>query len=176
MLTLATGNPDPGRVSREQGMTLIEVLLVVVIIAVMASAVLLSLNASDQGWLLKREARRVIALIDAQCDAAMLDAIPRALTIEDQGYLFEQFDGRQWWPVDNDRVFRPHQVPEGMSLSLQLEQGSELGEAVEQRIICVASGEMSPFVMSLQGREQQQTVRGTLNGRLSLDAEMDQGP
>jgi general secretion pathway protein H len=77
-------------------MTLVEMLVVLAIIGVMASAAALGLGAATRGPSVEAEARRLANRLQSVADEAMVDDRPRAVTWDDRSYAFLSWDGRGW--------------------------------------------------------------------------------
>ncbi|MGC6399414.1 prepilin-type N-terminal cleavage/methylation domain-containing protein [Sphingomonas sp. FW199] len=122
--------PSPG----ETGMTLIEMLIVLAIIAVAAGAVTFGIGAASRTPNVETEARRLAGRIQAASDDAMLGDRIVALTIRDDGYAFSTLEGAAWKERTDDALAF-HRVPGGMAIELDTAppivlNGSTMGKPV----------------------------------------------
>lgn len=79
---------------RRRGFTLVELLLVLTVISLAATAVVLA--APDQRVSLTREAERLAARLALARDAAILQSRPFAVAIDADGYAFSERRGGAW--------------------------------------------------------------------------------
>jgi len=135
---------------RTRGFTLIEVLVVVVILAVLASALVLS-TASSGERRLEREAEKLRALVAYACEQAELRGREIGVSLNSGGYRFSEFD-RDAWVGFSDGELRPRTWLAGTDAML-----SRDGHTVEvaaqfpdkPQLLCFSSGELTPFRLEL---------------------------
>ncbi len=82
--------------NRRNGFTLVELMVVLVIIGLAATAVVLAVP--EQGGSLLAEAERFAARAKAARDSAIVEARPVALTIDAGGYGIARRRGGEWQP------------------------------------------------------------------------------
>lgn len=100
-----------------RGFTLLEVMVVLVIVAIMASLVVHSLRP-DPGRTLQAEAWRMARLAERVKREANLSGEVLAMRWQPDGYRFVQrADDGTWTDLDTDDVFAPRQFPDGIRLS-----------------------------------------------------------
>ena len=106
-----------GQSGTQDGMTLIEMLIVLAIIAVTASIAVLSIGGGS-GRAGQAEARRLENRLQLAADRSMLDDEAIALVARADGYRFVQWDAdkRQWLPSPVALLAEPHALPRGITL------------------------------------------------------------
>lgn len=110
----------------EAGMTLIEMLIVLSIIAVAAGAVTLGIGAATRAPSVGSEAQRLADRLQAAADDAMLGDSLVAFTAEKSGYGFARFDGKTWQPLESEALGF-HLLPGGMTMRLSARPPVVLG-------------------------------------------------
>lgn len=117
--------PDPRKASRSRsaGFTLIEILVVVLIIGIISSAVLLSVNLTGRDRELEKESDRLLSLINYAREQAELQTREYGLLFNDDGYQFLAYDVRRglWREVYEDEVFRQRKLPDGLDFKLTVD-------------------------------------------------------
>lgn len=118
---IAARRPD------QAGMTLIEMMIVLAIIAVMAGAVALGMGSVTRAPSVESEARRFATRLQAAADDAMLGDRTIALTTQKNGYGFATLtaDGKAIPRTDDALGF--HRLPGGMVLTLSVRPPVVLG-------------------------------------------------
>lgn len=108
---------------REQGFTLIEILVVLMIIAIVTSAALLSFGniRDDRG--LRTEARRFAALLELALDEATLQGRDFGIEFMTGSYRFVEYDAyaARWAAVPGDDTLRLRELPDDVEIELYLE-------------------------------------------------------
>ena len=109
--------------TRQFGFTLIEIMVVVIIVGVIASAAFLSLGSLRDDRDLKMEARRFIALAGVAQDEAEMQGREFGMELMTSGYRFVEFDAysAQWADVPADETLRLRELTEDLEFELYLE-------------------------------------------------------
>lgn len=163
------------RAVAQRGLSLIELLVVMAVIGAVLVGVTLSLVGSGAREL-ETAARRTQALLQLACERAELTGLDIGWRLDDRGLRFGpmRFDG--WQPIDDDAgdELRPRPWDPGIAVALWRE-GEVLdlgGEPEQAQLVCLASGELSPFVLELHraGVDGGWRLRGELVGTLTLEA------
>jgi general secretion pathway protein H len=161
--------PDPVIV----GFTLIEILVVVVIVGVLALAVTISIATAGGERQLTHESERFQALVDHACNEAELTGREIGVRVSRNGYAFAMlgFDG--WMADEQKDELRPRSWVPGLQVALSRDgQDMRLAEdaAESPQIVCFSSGELSPFLLSLElgDAPRRYQVTGKANGRIEV--------
>lgn len=186
------------RVSRQTGFTLMEVLLVVLIMGLAASAVTFTTGGADKQQALERVARQFMASTELVLDETVLSGHFIGIVIEKDSYKFVFYDEGKWKPLQQDRLLAERQMEYGVQMHLVLdglplsqddeEQDSWFDEPLiepsaedkkkfpEPQVMLFPSGEMSSFELTFVskdelGNEIEALVVGDALGRLTLGRE-----
>jgi len=139
---------------RQQGFTLIEIMVVVVIAAIMMGAVSMSFPQTGDD-LLKEDAERFSALISLMQDEAILQSRDMALAITDTGYEFFSREDSSWGAY-SEGPFVPRQLRGEIRSQLYVE-GLDVelktSEKTKPQILIYSSGEMTPLTYILGNGE-----------------------
>lgn len=161
-----------GAAERAHGFTLLEILVVVLVVGIVFSLAIVAFR-DDIDERLKTEAQRLAALLTLAGQEAVLQAREVAVVFTPQGYRFQLLDEGKW--VDStDRMFRPRQLAEDMTLLIEIEgyavKAAPDAEEEPPRIYLLSSGEMTPFELSLKHKHSTATyqLRGDISGELLL--------
>ena len=169
---LRTGSPD-------SGFTLIEVLVVVVVIGIVSSIVLISLNIIADDRDLQRESRRLASLLELAVDEAELQGREFGIEFVRQGYRFVEYDPlfERWAEIIGDEVLGQRRLPEDYELELYIEDrrvdlaeqpaatedeeedDSPLLDKYAPHGLIMSSGDISPFDVDLFRRTDDAVVR-----------------
>jgi len=134
-----------------KGFTLIEIMVVIVIVAVLISAVALSFPPVGDK-LLKENAQRFTALVSLAQDEAILQSTELSVEITQEGYRFFQNVDNSWVEF-SQTPFKERKLPveittevflEGISINLKDRDNNK------PQIVILSSGEMTPFTYTLQ--------------------------
>lgn len=99
----------------EEGMTLVEMIVVLAIVGITAGAAALGIGAATRGPNIEAEARRLADRLQLAADEVMVSDRPLAFTWDKKGYAFVAWDGRQWRSGGSEGLER-HDLPGGMAL------------------------------------------------------------
>lgn len=186
------------RVSRQTGFTLMEVLLVVLIMGLAASAVTFTTGGADKQQALERVARQFMASTELVLDETVLSGHFIGIVIEKDSYKFVVYSEGKWKPLQQDRLLAERQMEYGVQMHLVLdglpltqddeEQDSWFDEPLiepsaedkkkfpEPQVMLFPSGEMSSFELTFVGKDElgneiEALVVGDALGRLTLGRE-----
>jgi len=132
----------------QSGMTLVEVLVVLVIIGVLTGIAVVALGGGDQAAGGRGEAQRLAHRLNLAVDEALVNGTALTFTWDERSYRFESWDSTdsEWQRHSIDLLGQPHSLSSG--LRLKVEQDSRLDG---QRLLIQPNGIGSPTVMSIAG-------------------------
>jgi general secretion pathway protein H len=120
-MKLNTGHFPKQKHRLQQGFTLIEVMLVIVLIGVMISAVQFTFSGNKPEQLLEQNSARFAGVFDVAAEYGLLNNVELGLFIEENSYQFLGYDGVSWSPIANNPLFEVFTLPEGIEITLQLD-------------------------------------------------------
>lgn len=103
---------------RQQGFTLIEVLVVMVLISIIITFAVLSIDTGPEE--LRREGARLASLLDLASEDAVINGREYRVLLQRQGYAFEEYRDSKWQP-SGDELLKPRTLPDNMRLEFTLE-------------------------------------------------------
>jgi general secretion pathway protein H len=188
MLKSATGLSTEARpVARRRtaGFSLIELLVVIVILAIMASMVLISMGTLRSEDTTEREARRLVALLELVAEEALIQGRDYGVEFFADGYRFLSWDPdtRLWSVVDDEALLRRRELPPELSVVLAIDGREVVVDAEDLRrnrpqdelvpqVAVFSSGELTPFELFLVTDfvADAWVLRGQVRGDLELIA------
>ena len=187
MPTSATGpssNPLASAPSghRASGFTLLEVLVVIVIIGIITSMAVISVNVLGGDHEMDQEAARLGAVLGQVREDAMMQGQDVGFRVDASGYDFLRYDSRndRWLPVTDDPLLRERSLPAGLVTSLVLEsrevqlkprkQEDTPDAPLSPQVVVQASGDLVPFeiVFRREGTEEVRRVTGAVDGTIQI--------
>jgi general secretion pathway protein H len=109
---------------KQSGFTLLEVMLVLVIMGLAASAIVFSFGGQDRVEQVKKQSQRFEVVFNMASDFAVLNQQTLGLRIDEEKntYHFLRLDDEQQWQLlADDPTFARHELPEDFSLELTLD-------------------------------------------------------
>lgn len=154
------------------GFTLIEILVVVVILAVLSVAVILSTASIGGERQLAHQADRAQALLAYACEQAELTGREIGISLNRDGYRFSRLDRNDWVPIIKDELRSRHWL-RGTRLRLSRDGRTVriAGEFPEKpQLVCFSSGELTAFelLIGLHGVTRQYRLQGQPDGDVKL--------
>lgn len=116
----------------ERGLTLVELLVVMVILGLASSLVLL--NAPPSRAIVERDALRFASSVKIALDDMVMTGATYRLIVDATGYGFERFLGGEWSTEEIDRAFQRVEFNNGVTATVEIEDAAlanarALGEA-----------------------------------------------
>ena len=184
--------------ARQTGFTLMEVLLVVLLMGLAATAVTLGMGGAGKEKALERTAQQFMLATEMVLDETVLSGHFVGIVVEDTSYKYVYYDEGKWKPLEQDRLLVEREMEPGVELVLVLdglplvqedeEQDSWFDEPLieksaedkkkfpDPQILLFPSGEMSAFELSFVSEDELQKdievmVVGDALGRLRMGFE-----
>lgn len=143
-----------GEVSHaQQGFTLLELMVVVVVIAVVTAAILPAIARQNPERQLLAEARRLELVLNEMCSSAELDGRVLGLGLGKGVYAVYAPSREGWEVLKKSPAYEAHTLALGISLTLQIDEKEiELPDDLtgEPQIPCAGSDELPPFKLELR--------------------------
>lgn len=160
-----------------RGFSLVEILVAMAIVAILAAVAVIGLSGLGGERELDREAARLKARLDHACETALLRgrAVGLALAADGTEYRFLEREAGQWTTATGAGLEDDHRLPAGMHLELRRE-GLEVsppedeGAARSPQLACLPSGELTPFVIRLEGSGA--ATRHLITGHPDMEIEL----
>ncbi|HQV23891.1 MAG: type II secretion system minor pseudopilin GspH [Moraxellaceae bacterium] len=153
--------------STQQGFTLIEVLLVVLLIGVVSGIVLLAASPNDASRVVANEAERLADALSLASEEAVNNNQQIGLLFDEKSYYFLTLDeDEQKWLVSNEVAFAQHELAPVVSLHLAKDDTQKVmaldkdpkdtQQALTPQVLFLSSGESSSVVLELVSEDGSQ--------------------
>src|SRR5262245_32524386 len=159
------------------GLTLIEILVVLLIIGILATIATLSIGLLGEDREIERESGRLADAIALLQEQAQLEGRDYGILLESTRYEFQRFDAfeQRWVAVEGDPTLAPRELPPDLGFELVLEGRSILlrrepnADARLPQLVAWGSGEMTPYRLSLVRRGGARvTLVGNVDGTIEI--------
>ena len=167
-------------IQKQQGFTLLELIVVTLIIGLMLGVVTLSTGLGHQHDV-EEEIERIAALINLAAEESVFKSTEISLEFEKDRYRFLTLVDNEWLPIEADRAFRERELPQGLELELFIEGAQKFVFDLPQqsrdkkprlpRIFMFSSGELTPFELSMKNSDGDTlyTLFGRITGELEIE-------
>jgi general secretion pathway protein H len=143
----------------DEGFTLVELMIVLVIVGLMSTVVMLSLP--DPRGSLTQEATRFAARAKAAQERAVIDARATSVRVTDIGYGFDERRQSEWRPLASG-LLDDQRWSEGTDVAI--------GSAAAARIVFDSTGAAEPARLVLRRDDAQVTVDIAYDGSIHVGA------
>lgn len=187
MPILETGNKYSALVWRQRGLSLVEVMVVVVILALLASVVVMTLPEDKPTA--QEEAYRFAARLKAAQETSIMQARTSGLDVEPDTYQFVSLEDGKWYPYTLPAARQDiFDMPEGVAIFFSMESevatgtsggdrgfvSTGLGEKKEEKrlqpeVQFEPTGEVLPFEVMFLSREANWQVSLAEDGAISVE-------
>lgn len=135
----------------QQGFTLIEILVVLVIVGLLAALTVGNMTGGSRQRELQEHVRELYLLMQTASEQAVLNNRELAWVLEEDGYRFVAHDDETGkWIASSERIFRPRHFPEWLKVTVysgseapRLSSGEDAG--LRPEVVFFSSGETTPF-------------------------------
>lgn len=104
-----------------QGFTLLEIMIVILLIGLIASAVMINYVGQSRADLVEKELDRLDQMMQVAAEVALTRQLELGVHLDEKGYRFMLFEQNRWLTITVPRGLAPYSWPEGLSLELELE-------------------------------------------------------
>jgi general secretion pathway protein H len=161
------------RLTSLAGFTLIEVLVVMLIISIVTSVALLTINRNENREIdaFANEFTQVLSLAEEQ---AMLQPAVLRVTFKEHSFQFaslqkanDQEQKEHWLPL-SDNELGHHRIPDHIEIALKQHQASAKEIENNPQIIISTNGDVTPFTIYIgkRGAKPRYVITGDSNGHI----------
>ena len=162
--------PKPSkRTHKDAGFTLVEVLCVLALLGLTAGLVVLNLPKPAPP--LQSEVQQVTTLLNLAVRQSVIDGKSRGFDVSSEQLEILEYDGE--WSVEHQRAFTDIRGIElsvdGQEIDLNSRKRKKEKEDLPPLIFFDAVGNVTPFSLSLQGRETSFSLGPDAKGRVAME-------
>jgi general secretion pathway protein H len=139
-----------GRRADQNGFTLIEILVVLIIVGLLAALAVFNMAGSSQQRELESQVRELYLLMQTAQEQAVLNNLEMGLLLEEDGYRFVAFQDKTGESKSSgERIFHKRTLPEWLTVTQYIESDAPRLASAEDRlrpdVVFFSSGETTPF-------------------------------
>lgn len=152
-----------------QGFTLIEILIVLVIIGITFGFALLAFGDFGESRRILFSAEQLVNTLRLAQQQAILGSNTLGLRIDNNGYqVFQLYNNAQWKPISDKGVFKMTYFPQDTRIILKTSNSTPAGVPP---VIIFASGDMTPFTLNFGSKQDNNLALliGKRNGELQFN-------
>lgn len=180
---------------RQNGFTLLELLVVIVIVSILFTYTTLAIRSNSPEDLIKEEAFRLEHLIRLAMEETILRGEEYGLEVYVDGYRFLRLYDNQWQPLSTDKILHEREFANEIELEMHIEESKifidsvldpladkeadldeipedETKAKVKPQIYLLSSGEIDPefdIRFYMLGVETSYIVKGLFDGTLKTE-------
>lgn len=144
--------------NNNQGFTLIEILVVVVIVSILTVLGVGMISSGSVERNLQQHGKRIKASIQYVCDQATLQNIPHGIKFSQAGYAFTHYVNQEWLDLMAQQSVIGKELTDGSLFALRIDGQElvlteEIGDIPE--IVCDSSGQLTPFELIISDATNQ---------------------
>ncbi|MEW6994104.1 type II secretion system minor pseudopilin GspH [Colwelliaceae bacterium MEBiC 14330] len=113
--------PPAYQFSKQQGFTLLELMVVIMLVGVMATMVQFNVSGKRPEDVLQQESTRFAAIFDVASEYGMLNNIELGLMVKKDSYQFLAYDGTRWAEISDQDWNSNITLPEQVDLTIELD-------------------------------------------------------
>jgi general secretion pathway protein H len=141
----------------QSGFSLLELMVVLMIIGILITYGVISLNLGDRQAKVEEEVQRIRGVLELAQEEAVLKHRELALRFERDAYTFASLEEGKWVDFDKDREFKTYTLPEDMHFYVEVKDGSlplaDSKGATQAMIYILSSGEVTPFDLTVEASD-----------------------
>ncbi len=154
----------------QQGFTLLELIVSIIIIGIILSFATLSIGDGGQSRRLKQEVQQLVTLLILASQEAVLQGKEIGVVFTKKNYYFFLWQDQEWRLLTQDEVFHSRALPAGMQINLSIEgeivavddTTCEAPATCKPQLLLLSSGELTPFQLTLTAAGNVYQLTGTL--------------
>lgn len=173
--------------AKKAGFTLIELLVVLVIISIVASVALLTINRGENRTV-KNFANELTQMLTLAQEQALLKSTIIGIFFDHHSIRFTHYqpatsDRRASWLSLDDRLLDQKNIPSGVEVDVRTDLDMEEGkpealtnaddeEQKSPQIVISTSGDVTPFTIfiGIKGKSARYSIKGTPDGQITTQA------